>query len=524
MNDNTSELSGINGGVSMEEGKYPERQAYNSEGWLVTFSSKEYRDSAIKRGTHSISDPTHGKGGMKMYTKKKEKEKQPVQTPTVSAKTPNMTQPPVQQQMKPIKSIGKPEQPDETEEDGGDDDYYSYEMQAKDDAYMVQKLGNRYRSKYIKQPGQDETPPISAPTATVQQKPEPQPTVAPTPPPATKYVEPSKKFAADKGWTQTSYGDWRDNEGTTVAITAASGEVVPINNAYRDELKMLSKKDANAIEEIISDAALDSRISDGIVNLKNSEHIQVIAEVMYNRNIDVDIINEFVERFMEEGKHPDRQAYNKDGWLVTFPSAEYKKAALKKGTHYPSDPTHGKGGMNLYYKKRGKQKRQSQQVATTTEPVNQSQKIAASNEQPAQQPQTPATTDANNDQSARATRLAKLTGGTETKPAASQDSPVKPTDASAEKLPSEPDSPPSSEKPEAPSAPATPAPAALSVPSYTVMSVKFAASKGWKATPYGEYKDEAGATAAVVGLSGEVVPIKNVDREEFKIFAEKNPM
>jgi hypothetical protein len=25
-------------------------------------------------------------------------------------------------------------------------------------------------------------------------------------------------------------------------------------------------------------------------------------------------------------------------------------------------------------------------------------------------------------------------------------------------------------------------------------------------------------------LSGEVVPIKNVDREEFKIFAEKNPM
>ena len=519
MNNNTSEPSGINGEVSMEEGKYPERQAYKSEGWLVTFSSKEYRDSAIKRGTHSISDPTHGKGGMKMYTKKKEKEKQPVQTPAVSAKTPNMTQPPVQQQMKPIKSIGKPEQPDETEEDAGDDDYYSYEMQAKDDAYMVQKLGNRYRSKYIKQPGQDETPPISTPTATVQQKPEPQPTVAPTPPPATNYVEPSKKFAADKGWTQTSYGDWRDKEGTTVAITASSGEVVPINNAYRDELKMLSKKDTNAIEEIISDAALDSRISDGIVNLKNSEHIQVIAEVMYNRDIDVDIINEFVERFMEEGKHPDRQAYNKDGWLVTFPSAEYKKAALKKGTHYPSDPTHGKGGMNLYYKKRGKQKRQTQQVATATEPVNQSQKVAASNEQPAQKPQAPYATDVGNDQSSKSPNAS----GTTTSPV--QSTKIEPVDVSSEKTSSEPtQSEPSPEKTPTSVEPMAPASIAPSATSYTALSVKFAASKGWKETPYGEYRDETGATSAVVGLSGEVVPIKNVDREEFKIFAEKNPM
>jgi hypothetical protein len=69
-----------------------------------------------------------------------------------------------------------------------------------------------------------------------------------------------------------------------------------------------------------------------------------------------------------------------------------------------------------------------------------------------------------------------------------------------------------------------PAPTVPAAPSYTALSVKFATSKGWKSTPYGEYRDETGATAAVVGLSGEVVPIKNVDREEFKIFAEKNPM
>ena len=280
------------------------------------------------------------------------------------------------------------------------------------------------------------------------------------------------------------------------------------------------------ISNIITEASLDSRIPNGVVNLENTEHIQVVAEAMYDACEDENIVNEFVESFVGEGKHPDRQAYNKDGWLVTFPSAQYKQAAIKKGTHYPSDPTHGKGGMNLYYKKRGKQKRQTQQTATATEPADQSQKVAPTGKQPAQTP-TPAATDANNDQSARAVRLAKLTGGTETKPTASQDSQDTPTDASAEKSPSEPDSQPSSEKPVTPSEPAKPvpaAPAAPSVPPYTALSVKFAASKGWKSTPYGEYRDETGSTAAVVGLSGEVVPIKNVDREEFKIFVEKNPM
>jgi hypothetical protein len=31
-----------------------------------------------------------------------------------------------------------------------------------------------------------------------------------------------------------------------------------------------------------------------------------------------------------------------------------------------------------------------------------------------------------------------------------------------------------------------------------------------------------GEASAVVGMTGEIVPIKNVDREEFKIFAQKN--
>ena len=121
------------------------------------------------------------------------------------------------------------------------------------------------------------------------------------------------------------------------------------------------------IYNIITEASLDARIHDGVVDLRNSDHLQVVAEAIYDVCEDEQIVNKFVKKFMDEGKYPDRQAYNKDGWLVTFPSAEYKQKALKKGTHFSSDPTRGKGGMNLYYKKRGKQKRQTQQVASTTQ-------------------------------------------------------------------------------------------------------------------------------------------------------------
>jgi hypothetical protein len=39
------------------EGKYPERQAYNAKGILVTFPTPEYKQNAIKKGTHFEEDP-----------------------------------------------------------------------------------------------------------------------------------------------------------------------------------------------------------------------------------------------------------------------------------------------------------------------------------------------------------------------------------------------------------------------------------------------------------------------------------
>ena len=47
-----------------------------------------------------------------------------------------------------------------------------------------------------------------------------------------------------------------------------------------------------------------------------------------------------------EGKHPERQAYNKDGLLITFPTPKHKQDALTAGTHFEKDPT--KAASNLF--------------------------------------------------------------------------------------------------------------------------------------------------------------------------------
>lgn len=283
----------------------------------------------------------------------------------------------------------------------------------------------------------------------------------------------------------------------------------------------------NFINDIVLEASLDGRISDGVLNIKNPEHVKVVAELMYDKCGDEKIVNEFVTKFMAEGKHPDRQAFNKDGWLVTFPSKEYRDAAIKKGSHSISDPTHGKGGMNLYYKRKGKQKRQTQQASTQTEP----QKTADTPQQVAQKTPPPEPQKQKVDLSKLSPdvqRAYKDAIGAKEEPATKQ-----PTPQSTEK-PSvaTPQAQEPTQAPEAPNSAEIPAKApAIDVPvvteppvQYANISKNFAAKKGWRSEPYGEYRDADGNTVAVVGLSGEVVPVKSVDRDEYKIFAEKSMM
>jgi len=57
VNKGIAESDAIDFSNSVLEGKYPERQAYNAKGILVTFPTPEYKADAIKRGTHFEENP-----------------------------------------------------------------------------------------------------------------------------------------------------------------------------------------------------------------------------------------------------------------------------------------------------------------------------------------------------------------------------------------------------------------------------------------------------------------------------------
>ena len=111
----------------------------------------------------------------------------------------------------------------------------------------------------------------------------------------------------------------------------------------------MNKNTSKIIENLITECECDARIENGVLDLYNTDHLIVLSEHMANLGISESEIEEFIiETGVLEGKYPERQAYNKEGWLVTFPSKEYRDAAIKKRTHFGSDPTHGKGGMNEF--------------------------------------------------------------------------------------------------------------------------------------------------------------------------------
>lgn len=285
------------------------------------------------------------------------------------------------------------------------------------------------------------------------------------------------------------------------------------------------------IQNILLEVCLDSRISSGILEISNPEHIEIIGEHLFEHGMKPQFVMEVVNSLViRDGKYPDRQAYNKDGWLVTFPSADYRNAAIQKGTHFTSDPTHGKGGMHLYYKKKGKQARVQHQdtsvaggEATGERPVSpqgqgvETQPPAAGREE---KPAADTTTE-------KPSGAAAASGGSSGGDGGSSDLP--PSDDKEAPEPAAP-SGGSAPKPSPSTGGAAPdTPAALPVeplpppkPSYVELSKKFADQKGWGDTPYQDWHDEVGEKVAVTGLDGQVVPINHADREALKVFIKKN--
>lgn len=281
------------------------------------------------------------------------------------------------------------------------------------------------------------------------------------------------------------------------------------------------------------EVCLDSRIESGIIDVNNILHREIIAERLIDDGVDITTVTKMInELAIRDGKYPDRQAYNKEGWLVTFPSPEYKNAAIKRGTHFANDPTHGKGGMNIYYKRKGKQKRMTQQDPSVAEPSQPSQ--PSSPEQPSQPPAQPTKASASTEPSAvsaNGKQNSQQGDGGSSLPKSDADNEsaedfgddeTPESVKNYEKGPKGRDAKATPQTGEQPGKPAPVAPPAAPVaPSFFGISVEFAKSKQWTPTPYGEWRNAMGETSAIVALSGEVVPIKSTDREELKLLAAK---
>ena len=181
--------------------------------------------------------------------------------------------------------------------------------------------------------------------------------------------------------------------------------------------------------------------------------------------------------------------------------------------------------MNLYYKKRGKQKHDTQQPVSATQPLdaNGNPVAPAAPVQPVA-PAAPAAP-ASGEPAAAPTAPAAPTeptpapSGKAVEPAAdpSTDSELPPADDDSDTKSSAPSSSPATPPP-APSAPAVPEKPKVDLPTLTK---QFALEKGWTSTPYGDWNDKTGRKVAVTGLGLEVVPLEHVDRETLKTFVDR---
>ncbi len=282
------------------------------------------------------------------------------------------------------------------------------------------------------------------------------------------------------------------------------------------------------LQSVLPEAAIDQRIPSGVLDIGNDDHRMVIAEKLLDRNIDPVVVSEVVIKMtLKDGKYPDRQAFNKEGWLVTFPTPEHRAAAIKKKTHFVSDPTHGQGGMNLYYKRKGKQARQKQQDASETEPEQNDQRALSAADGEG------VTDDAAAHQSNDASELPSATSlaASSKDGSQAQSSDDEPKGVESSELPaagpavgsqkSDSSAPSDPNNVTAQSSSPAPAPKEPDTSALVKLTREFALQQQWTDTPYGDWNDSKGQQVAVTGLDGQVVPIKFTDRESLKAFAQK---
>lgn len=94
---------------------------------------------------------------------------------------------------------------------------------------------------------------------------------------------------------------------------------------------------SNILDRVFNEVCLDERITDGIFQMENATHMDALREYFLKKGVPKEAAIHVTNR-MVEGKYPERQAYNRDGILVTFPTPQHKARAIARGTHFEKNP------------------------------------------------------------------------------------------------------------------------------------------------------------------------------------------
>ena len=135
--------------------------------------------------------------------------------------------------------------------------------------------------------------------------------------------------------------------------------------------------------KVLDAVAIDTRLDTGIFDVLNNDHLSIFRELLVKEGVSEDIAITASNKLAEAGRFPERQCYNKDGLLVTFPSPEHKQRAIARGTHFEKNPKAAL--VNIFGAEPEPQQGQAQ--APVTAQPNQQQGVAPQPQQ-APQPQT----------------------------------------------------------------------------------------------------------------------------------------
>lgn len=111
-------------------------------------------------------------------------------------------------------------------------------------------------------------------------------------------------------------------------------------NIYK--LKCMRNIDESFINSVLLDWA--ANCSEGSPTL-DEEGVGSLYNSLISNGLNEEEAYGVASVIAEKGKHPERQAYNKNGLLVTFPTPEYKARALAKGTHFEKNPKVGQSNL-----------------------------------------------------------------------------------------------------------------------------------------------------------------------------------